>query len=116
MFFHVPNMKKSLLNVSQLIKDNNVVAEFNKVYSALVLLRGTLKDGLYQLAPAFGHLVKSKDFVVRVPVTVLVSSNKCKRQHLLSPNLSPSVNVAHTNNVWQQWHTKLGHPSSLVLQ
>ena len=84
-------MKKSLLSVSQLTKDNNVVTEFNSTSClikdkdlGLVLLQETLKDGLYQLVLAFGHVVseskaipsfKTSEVVAAFPV----SSNKCTR-------------------------------------
>ena len=53
---HVPNMTKNLISVSQPTRDHDLVAEFNSSSclikdknSGLVLLRGFLKDGLYQL-------------------------------------------------------------------
>ena len=63
---HVPSITKNLLSVSQFIRDHNVVAEFyahsclikNKS-SGQVLLRGQLKDGLYQWIPAFAHVASS---------------------------------------------------------
>ena len=84
-----------------------------------MLPRELLKDGLYQLAPTFGHVVskvvpsvKSKTFAANVSTSL----NKCKGQSMFSPIQSSSVNVAHINNVCQQWHARLGHPSFHVLQ
>lgn len=119
-------MKKNLISVSQLTRDNNVVAEFYSDFclikykdSGLVLPQGILKDGLYQLALAFAHAVsnavssgKPKTFVANAPSSL----NKCKGQSLSSSNMSSSINVAHVNGVSQQWHARLGHPSFHVLQ
>lgn len=51
---HVPHMKKNLISVSQLMRDNNVIAEFHSNSCLikdkgtwLVLLRGLLIDSLY---------------------------------------------------------------------
>ncbi|KAL5854981.1 hypothetical protein ACOSQ4_004783 [Xanthoceras sorbifolium] len=53
---HVPNVTKNLPSISTFTRDNNVVAEFHDdscvikdKTSKKVLLKGTLKDGLYQL-------------------------------------------------------------------
>ena len=83
---HVPHMKKSLLNVSQLTRDNNVVVGFNSTSclikdkdSGLVLFRGTLRDGLYQLVSAFDSTVSnSSQTITPFKTSELVSlfSNK----------------------------------------
>ena len=58
---HVPNIKKNLISVSQLTKDHNLIAELHADScfikdkgSGRVLLRGILRDGLYQLITALG--------------------------------------------------------------
>jgi len=84
-------MKKNLISVSQLTRDNNVIAEFysnsclikNKGTRS-VLLRGLLKDGLYQLSLAFDHAtpVSSSSIKPEVFSTNVSSltplSNQCK--------------------------------------
>ena len=62
---YVPNMWKNLISVSQLIKDHDLVAEFDSHTCVIkdkntgqVLLRGQLKDGLHQL----NSVVASVDF------------------------------------------------------
>uniref|UniRef100_A0A803PTR4 Retrovirus-related Pol polyprotein from transposon TNT 1-94-like beta-barrel domain-containing protein n=1 Tax=Cannabis sativa TaxID=3483 RepID=A0A803PTR4_CANSA len=54
---HVPSIKKNLVSVSQLTRDNNVFLEFHKTcrfvkdkQTGKVLLKGMLKEGLYVLA------------------------------------------------------------------
>lgn len=53
---HVPQITKNLISVSKFTKDNNVIAEFfsdgcliKDKTTKQVLLKGTLKRGLYQL-------------------------------------------------------------------
>lgn len=53
---YVPNITKNLLNVSKLVDDNNILVEFDANYcfvkdklTGKEILRGTLKEGLYQL-------------------------------------------------------------------
>ena len=121
---HVPYMKKNLISVSQLTNDHNVIAEFHSFMclikdksSGLVLLRGRLKDGLYQLESAFGQANSTPDHSVtpKLPMLFAASSislnkcndfslNNCKRQLPLNHGLSPSVSLAQSNNTCQQWH------------
>ena len=63
---HVPAMKKNLITVSQLTRDHNLVAEFNSSFCLIkdkntkeVLLKGCLKDGLYQLSSTLDSAVSS---------------------------------------------------------
>lgn len=53
---HVPQITRNLLSVQQFTRDNNVIVEFHPSFflvtdllSGMPLLRGRLKDGLYQL-------------------------------------------------------------------
>jgi len=122
-------MTKNLISVSQLTRDHDLVAEFNSFSclikdknSGLVLLRGFLKDGLYQLHSAFGHAsststqpLKSKLRVFCSPHT-FPSANKCNRPDSFSSRLPMIVNVACHSTLCNQWHAKLGHPSFHILK
>lgn len=66
---------------------------------------------LIMLCPSLFHLSS-----LRPLPQVFSSLNKCKRQLSFSHRLSSTVNVAQNNNVCQQWHARLGHPSFSVLQ
>jgi len=129
-------MKKSLLSVSPLTKDNNVVVEFDSTSclikdkaSGLVLLRGMLRNGLYQLELAFDLVVpmsktidslKTSNIAVNLSSKIVgitsSSSNKATKQHLIVLDLPLNVNVAQTNCIGQQWRAKLGHPTFHVLK
>ena len=116
-------MKKNLISVSQLTRDSNVVEfHFDSCLVKdkdirMVLIQGLPKDGLYELAPTFDHAM-SKSFPPIKPkafTTSVSSLNKCKPQLPFSHGLSSTVNVVQNNNVCQQWHARLGHPSFSVL-
>lgn len=94
---HVPDITKNLINISQFLKDNNVVIEFYSTYCVVkdltiqrVLLREALKDGLHQVH--IDHLPSPAD------------------QH--KNNIVYSCNVAPTpmfNKDYMIWHKRLGH-------
>ena len=63
---HVPTMKKNLISVSQLTRDHDLIDEFNSSSCLIkdkstgeVLLKGCLKDGLYQLSSTLDSAVSS---------------------------------------------------------
>ncbi|KAK9140345.1 hypothetical protein Scep_010026 [Stephania cephalantha] len=86
----VPDIKKNLLSISLLTRDNNIVIEFTNKYCLVkdsitkeVLLQGVLKDGLYQFSPS------------PVPAKAFLAS--------------------HTSSI-SLWHLWLGHPTLHTLQ
>jgi len=92
---HVPSITKNLLSVSQFTRDHNVVAKFNAdsclikdKSSGHVLLRGQLKDGLYQWILAFAHAASSSSVhPIKQPIKPFSSKldlylNQNNRQHL----------------------------------
>ncbi|KAK9133032.1 hypothetical protein Scep_012560 [Stephania cephalantha] len=95
----VPHIKKNLLSISQLTRDNNVVIEFtdklclvNDSSTKELLLEGTLQDGLYQFSTS----------------------------SLLLPTIKSSRHSAHTTwsaekNSTKLWHLRLGHPAKQTL-
>jgi len=112
----------SLINsTSCLIKDMD---------SELALLRGTLRDGLYQLVPAFDSpMPKSSQTVTPFKASEVAAKHcfktfdvssfpnkNCIRQNLIFPDLPLDVNVAQADCVGQQLYAKLGHPTYHVLK
>ncbi|KAL4302051.1 hypothetical protein GQ457_10G019450 [Hibiscus cannabinus] len=98
---HVATIKKNLLSVSQLTRDNNVFFEFHAdgcyvkdSQTRNVLLEGRLThEGLYQLLPTVANKTLSQP--------------------------SPSAEVYTTSksqNVFDLWHKRLGHPSNHALR
>ena len=103
--------------MSQFIRDHNVVAEFyahsclikNKS-SGQVLLRGQLKDGLYQWIPTFAHVAsRTSVYPIKQPIKPFssrpnlylnqnnrqhLSLNTCTKQSSFGHELSVSANVA----------------------
>ena len=126
---HVPKMTKNLISVSQLTNENNVIAEFHSTFclikdkdTGLVLFRGVLKDGLYQLNPALAcaqlrnvssSSTISNSYVVTSKRSPISFVSPCNRQNLSSPSLKPSCN---NNRVCKQWHDRLSYPSLHVLK
>ncbi|KAK9151758.1 hypothetical protein Syun_010067 [Stephania yunnanensis] len=94
----VPNIRKNLISISQLVKDNNVVIEFTNKDCLVkdsstkeILLKGVLQDGLYKFAS--------------------------------SPSLSQQTQSNSTQAYWASrkslsslWHFRLGHPAVQTLQ
>ena len=136
---HVPTMKKNLISVSQLTRDHDLVTKFNSSSCLIkdkntgeVLLKGYLKDGLYQLSSATNSAVpcaSAQPCVLAQPIESnfasnstssfdcnVFHSNKCKRQLPFCSGLSPNVHLAETERMYNQWHAKLGHPSFNVLR
>lgn len=98
---HVPDITKNLVSISQFLKDNNVVIEFYATYclvkdlsSRKVLLRGVLRQGLYQLD--LRHISGRSP-----PVNGVFSCNV--------------VSTSVVNNNHMLWHNRLGHPSLVTL-
>ena len=118
---HVPNMQKNLINVSQLTKDHDLIAEFDS-HSCVIkvkntgqmLLKGELKDGLYQLNSAFAsadsrlsaHSFHPSSFVHSTSSSSYgsFSFQSCKQSAPSSSRLTSAlnVNVAQTNNLCKQ--------------
>ncbi|KAL5824370.1 hypothetical protein ACOSQ3_020433 [Xanthoceras sorbifolium] len=145
---HVPQIAKNLLSISQFIADNNASAEFvdgcclikDKV-TKKILLRGVLRDGLYQLCLS-GCSLQRADFALGAASQSIkhclvcnssgfVSTNNCQslahnivdvdkscRTHAVLPCNSFDVNTAslHHNKTATLWHSKLGHPNVQVLK
>ncbi|KAK9155098.1 hypothetical protein Sjap_002578 [Stephania japonica] len=89
----VPSIKKNLLSVSQLTRDNNVVIEFRPdvclvkdIRTSEVLLHGHLHNGLYRF---FGPSI--------------------------SPTDTHNAFLASNNAQSNLWHSRLGHPAHRVL-
>ena len=108
-------MRKNLISVSQLTKDHDLVAEFDSHNCVIkdknterVLLRGQLKDGLYQLNSAVvsadfrlsAHSFSPKSLVRSTSSTChWFSFPNCKQSTSSNSGLSSTVNVnvAQTN-------------------
>ncbi|KAK9144280.1 hypothetical protein Sjap_004183 [Stephania japonica] len=89
----VPSIRKNLLSVSQLTRDNNVLIEFRRntclvkdIPTNEVLLHGSLHNGLYRLVGPPVH----------------------------SPGTS-SAFLATNKGLSSLWHSRLGHPAHRVL-
>ena len=127
----VPAITKNLLSISSFTKDDNVNAEFCSNGCVIkdwntkrVLLRGTLKQGLYELklvaaTPQSIKFMKSVSLatadVNKINCSGLV--NQARTSALSTNGESTKYNVlvaARTNSVL--WHAKLGHPSPLILK
>ncbi|KAG8477106.1 hypothetical protein CXB51_030102 [Gossypium anomalum] len=96
----VPSIRKNLLSVSQFARDNDVFFEFHPTYCVVkdiqtgeTLLRGRVRDGLYQF---------SADPTRSLPCVSAV--------HNVDVEDSPSRSDPFT-----LWHNRLGHPSSSVV-
>lgn len=92
---HVPDITKNLISISKFLRDNDAIIEFHAASCLVknrkthkILLRGVLKDGLYQLE-----------------VGTLGSS-------LLSPTSTQSCYAvsSSSSNKTDLWHLRLGHP------
>ncbi|KAL5736391.1 hypothetical protein ACOSQ2_031179 [Xanthoceras sorbifolium] len=138
---HVPHIAKNMLSISRFVNDNNAIVEFvghscvikDKV-SKRILLKGTLKDGLYQLHLSGGlsnSIASNFNSANKHNAAIVSCSQFSACKHIVSGLASPlydrqilSCNVAnnkHTHSaltcqVASLWHSKLGHPSNLILQ
>lgn len=68
-----------------------------------VVLKGTLKDGLYRLngaSPKVLHISSS-----------VLSENKSPSTVLAKPSVMPEVNLVVSKRVW---HRRLGHPTPTI--
>lgn len=88
---HVPDITKNLISISKFLRDNDAIIEFHVtscLKTHIILLRGVLKDDLYQLDVAtlgFSHSSQLS------PQTCLVVSSSNSNKSAL-------------------WHLRLGHP------
>lgn len=113
----VPHIAKNLVRISKLARDNNVFVEFHADFcvvkdkmSGTELLRGTLKDGLYQIDSP-GLVVNNGTFQSKgCSPTAAVLSNSPSFFGLSRVNAV--VNVIVTKSLL---HRRLGHPSLKVL-
>lgn len=115
----VPDIAKNLVSVSKLARDNNFYIEFHAGFclvkdkaSDQVVLRGTLKDGLYCLHT--GHTVdlSRRDDLqphsVKPPLPAVYHVDRLSINDPMSLCFPSDVNVAVTRNLW---HRCLGHPA-----
>lgn len=107
----VPEIAKNLVSMSKLAQDNNVFIEFHGHFclvkdktSGRIMLRGVLKDGLYQLQDANARSASSL-------LSSGLNKSRSSTAYVVS-NVEPLVNVAVSKSVW---HRRLGHPSARVL-
>ena len=132
---YAPAITKNLLSVSQITRDNHVFAEFHADYCLLkdkttrkVLLRGRLKDGLYQLDVSKLHDdFKFADSSFQQSMSKVTNKNALSSkgnsqsyfsglQSVNSVELVDSKdNAMGTCNVVNLWHARLGHPCQRVL-
>lgn len=98
---HVPQLQKHLLSITHLTNGNNVLVEFTNCYVFMkdnatkrILLKGLLKDGLYQV-----HL--PKDFH-DAPRTYLFHLNNVSNSFRCFSSKSPLCKL---------WQYRLGHPN-----
>ncbi|XP_038895842.1 uncharacterized protein LOC120084010 [Benincasa hispida] len=110
---YVPEIVKILVSVSKLAKDNNILVEFHVDFcvvkdkeSGVALLKGKLKDGLYQL-DIVSSLINNALTRSRLPGASLTTQS----------SLSSSLPVFTTNITISKLllHRRLGHPSSKIL-
>ncbi|KAI9198055.1 hypothetical protein LWI28_009229 [Acer negundo] len=108
---HVPDIKKNLLSISQLIACDNIIVEFDSCgcvvkdkATGVALLQGKLKEGLYQLdfptnkfvfsapnSPAYKLSYQSHNKSSYQSQFPNQSSNCNSAQVISSPNKSPSI-------------------------
>ena len=103
----VPSIKKNLISISKFTTDNDDILEFNSAsccvkekLSKTTLLKGTLRDGLYQLDfSSWSPLIKTCPVFCHPSVTASSACSFCnKTKHVISLS-----------------HKRLGHPNSHVL-
>ncbi|KAJ1699274.1 hypothetical protein LUZ63_007786 [Rhynchospora breviuscula] len=141
---HVPQITRSLLSVSQLARDNNIIVEFSPGQCFIkdsttkkILLHGTLHNGLYALQQSHNHQVCQLDTVAStvwhsrlVHCSSSVLSILCKNSSISVKNIGNSFchdcnkAKAHklpfsssqsvTSAPLQLIHTDLWGPSSVV--
>ncbi|KAL5790688.1 hypothetical protein ACOSQ2_005576 [Xanthoceras sorbifolium] len=137
----VPKIKKNLLSISRVTKDNNLIVEFcddicvfKDKSTMRILLKRTLKDGLYSLHlstnPSTFHALSIAS--QPSPATKLSPSHshKSSSKYANSSQACPFISVVNFSHVKKNatfnvalaaktnsslWHAKLGHPSRLVL-
>lgn len=105
---HVPDITKNLLSISQFLKDNAAIIEFHADFCVVkdlksnkILLKGELKDGLYQM-----NLDSVKRIVADGVFSVSVNNFGCKPAS--HPVLVPSSNSCITSeNKSELWHRRL---------
>lgn len=119
---HVPQITKNLLSVAQFAKDNGVFFEFHPLHcvvkdqvSGEVLLKGNLRNGLYQF-----KLIQLK-LAANTQESSATSSQFQHKQSFSYPVLSSreSRSVAYVANSAKGlhlWHKRLGHPSYEIVK
>uniref|UniRef100_A0A803QC77 Integrase catalytic domain-containing protein n=1 Tax=Cannabis sativa TaxID=3483 RepID=A0A803QC77_CANSA len=139
---HVPAITKNLVSVSQLTNDNCVFLEFHKTCcfvkdkeTGKVLLKGTLKDGLYvleqfsqeskkarvQQCESSGYSPTALSCSSHFSLHNVINDHLCNTTHINKENVvpinvcNPTVLQTNTKNHVNIWHTKLDHPSRTVL-
>lgn len=99
---YVPKIIKNLVSVSKLTQDNNIYFEFHHRYCLIkdkglgrVLLKGTLKEGLYHLEE-----FNAKEVGLSVEEKKVVNINKEHPSAFVLSNIS--VNSAISKSVWHK--------------
>ncbi|KAI9161720.1 hypothetical protein LWI28_020105 [Acer negundo] len=135
----MPGIKKNLLSISQLTRDNAIEVEFNSSFCFIkdkatkrVVLKGVLKEGLYQVViPHTERVLQSRNGSINVsPISNCLMSSISSFEN--KTNVTCVTNDGHTpqcnsfvvitglaplprQSVVKSWHNKLGHPNSNVL-
>uniref|UniRef100_A0A803NPY8 Integrase catalytic domain-containing protein n=1 Tax=Cannabis sativa TaxID=3483 RepID=A0A803NPY8_CANSA len=140
---HVPAMTKNLVSVSQLTNDNLVFLEFHKTccfvkdkQTGTVLLKGTLKDGLYVLEecsnPSHKEGLKTSVSTSYKPTAMncstsfqfpnVMNTDSCNSIHINKDNFAqlslyhPIALQTSVKTDINTWHHRLGHFSSTILR
>ena len=111
----VLSITKNLISISKFTVDNNVKVEFNPsccyvkdIHTRNVLLKGNLNNGLYQLhLPLHSSCSASPDFKSTSFLVAAPTSSKCAA--------STDKFSGHKHSLVHLWHTRLGHPNTIVL-
>uniref|UniRef100_A0A803PM38 Integrase catalytic domain-containing protein n=1 Tax=Cannabis sativa TaxID=3483 RepID=A0A803PM38_CANSA len=114
---HVPSITKNLLSISKLTSDNNVCVEFlsdlcfvKDKETGQVVLKGKLKDGLYQFDAPTSTTSMSSNRSISCPTSfsgLVVSAVESNVTKPMANQLLCSIK--------DRWHRRLGHPSIRVL-
>lgn len=116
----VPNISKNLIIVSKFSQDNSIYFVFYSDYflvkqpeTLTILLRGTVKHGLYALEEVqILQIVSSSSLQSRASSSIQTHFSSVVPLNSLNKS-SSSVSSSHVYNIW---HNRLGHPSSNVVK